>query len=109
MSKVSSWVSYCQSQWPLSAIFSQSASRLPSSKLSGMQLLPLDHMEVRLRRVEPATQTAYFLVTHDRLTGDGQVIGGRYLALREQDAWVGIDIARGPEDLAWYIQLGSSW
>ena len=36
-------------------------------------------------------------------------IGGRYLALREQDAWVGIDIARGPEDLAWYIQLGSSW
>jgi hypothetical protein len=36
-------------------------------------------------------------------------IGGRYLALREQDAWVGLDIARGPEDLAFYIQIGSSW
>jgi hypothetical protein len=36
-------------------------------------------------------------------------IGTRYLALREQDAWVGLDIASGPEDLAWYIQIGSPW
>jgi outer membrane protein assembly factor BamA len=36
-------------------------------------------------------------------------IGMRYLAFREQDAWVGVDIARGPEDTAWYIQMGSSW
>lgn len=36
-------------------------------------------------------------------------IGTRYLALSEQDAWVGLDIARGPEDLAWYIQIGSPW
>jgi len=36
-------------------------------------------------------------------------IGMRYLALKEEDAWVGIDIARGPEDLAWYIQMGNSW
>ena len=36
-------------------------------------------------------------------------IGTRYLALREQDAWIGLDIAQGPEDLAWYIQIGSPW
>ena len=35
--------------------------------------------------------------------------GIRYLALTEQDAWVGLDLARGPEDTAWYIQMGSSW
>ena len=35
--------------------------------------------------------------------------GVRYLALPQQDAWVGLDIARGPEDTAWYIQMGSSW
>jgi hypothetical protein len=36
-------------------------------------------------------------------------VGMRYLAVREHDAWVGLDIARGPEDTAWYIQMGSSW
>ena len=36
-------------------------------------------------------------------------IGTRYLAYREQDAWVGVDIARGPEDVVFYIQMGSSW
>ena len=36
-------------------------------------------------------------------------IGLRYLAFREQDAWVGVDVARGPEETAWYIQMGSSW
>jgi hypothetical protein len=35
--------------------------------------------------------------------------GLRYLALPEQDAWVGVDLARGPEESAWYIQIGSSW
>ena len=35
--------------------------------------------------------------------------GLRYLALQEQDAWVGIDIADGPEDTAWYIQMGYVW
>jgi len=35
--------------------------------------------------------------------------GVRYLVLPQQDAWVGLDIARGPEDTAWYIQMGSSW
>jgi hypothetical protein len=36
-------------------------------------------------------------------------VGTRYLAYREQDAWVGVDIARGPEEVAFYIQMGSSW
>jgi hypothetical protein len=36
-------------------------------------------------------------------------IGARYLALREEDAWIGLDLARGPEDVAWYIQIGSPW
>ena len=36
-------------------------------------------------------------------------IGGRFLALREQDAWVGIDVAQGPEELVYYIQIGTPW
>lgn len=36
-------------------------------------------------------------------------VGTRWLAFREEDAWVGIDIARGPTDVAVYIQMGSSW
>ena len=36
-------------------------------------------------------------------------IGLRYLALPQQDTRVGVDIAHGPEDSAWYIQIGSSW
>jgi len=35
--------------------------------------------------------------------------GVRYLAVKEQDAWIGIDIARGPEDIAGYIQMGNAW
>jgi hypothetical protein len=23
--------------------------------------------------------------------------------------WIGIDIARGPEDTYWYIQVGQAW
>ena len=36
-------------------------------------------------------------------------IGGRWLALREENVWVGIDLARGPEDDAFYIQLVHPW
>ncbi len=36
-------------------------------------------------------------------------VGLRFLAVKEQDAWVGIDIAEGPEDVAWYIQMGNAW
>ncbi len=33
----------------------------------------------------------------------------RYLAVKKQDAWVGIDIASGPEEVAIYIQMGIAW
>lgn len=36
-------------------------------------------------------------------------VGVRYLALEEQNAWVGLDLARGPEDDAFYIQLVHPW
>ena len=35
--------------------------------------------------------------------------GGRFLLLQEHNAWVGIDIARGPEDTYYYIQVGHPW
>jgi hypothetical protein len=45
--------------------------------------------------------------TDDDIVSAG--IGARYLVFPQQDAWVGLDLARGPEDTAWYIQMGSSW
>ena len=35
--------------------------------------------------------------------------GFRYLLARKVGMWAGIDAARGPEDWAFYIQLGSAW
>ena len=35
--------------------------------------------------------------------------GFRYLIARRYGMTMGIDVARGPEDTAWYIQAGSSW
>ncbi len=35
--------------------------------------------------------------------------GVRFQALQEQDIWIGLDIAKGPEDYAWYIQIGQGW
>ena len=35
--------------------------------------------------------------------------GVRYLVLRQLGLYVGVDIARGPEDTAFYIQTGSAW
>ena len=35
--------------------------------------------------------------------------GVRFQALREQDVWIGLDIANGPEEYAWYIQIGQGW
>ncbi|MZR63371.1 BamA/TamA family outer membrane protein [Alcanivorax sp. DP30] len=35
--------------------------------------------------------------------------GFRYLVARRYGMTMGIDVARGPEDTAWYIQAGSSW
>jgi len=54
-------------------------------------------VEVRLPEVE----------TSDNINTLG--VGLRYLALKEQDAWVGVDIAGGPENVAWYIQMGNAW
>jgi hypothetical protein len=36
-------------------------------------------------------------------------LGGRYKIFEAQNVWVGIDIARGPEDTNWYIQVGHPW
>ncbi len=36
-------------------------------------------------------------------------VGGRYRIFEAQNIWVGIDIARGPEDTNWYIQVGHAW
>ena len=35
--------------------------------------------------------------------------GIRFQALKEQNIWLGIDIAQGPEDKAWYVQMGHPW
>jgi hypothetical protein len=36
-------------------------------------------------------------------------IGGRFLFRPEDHLWVGIDVARGPEDTYGYIQVGHAW
>jgi len=36
-------------------------------------------------------------------------VGGRYNIFESQNIWIGLDIARGPEDTNWYIQIGQSW
>ncbi len=36
-------------------------------------------------------------------------LGGRYKIFDAQNVWVGIDIARGPEEFNWYIQVGHAW
>jgi len=36
-------------------------------------------------------------------------IGIRFQALKKQNVWLGLDIARGPEEDAWYVQMGHAW
>jgi hypothetical protein len=36
-------------------------------------------------------------------------VGARYRIFEVQNIWVGIDIARGPEETNWYIQVGQAW
>jgi hypothetical protein len=36
-------------------------------------------------------------------------VGGRYLVFEAHKVWMGIDIARGPEEWNWYIQVGHPW
>ena len=36
-------------------------------------------------------------------------VGGRFRLSRDNNVWLGADIARGPEDMYWYIQVGQAW
>ena len=36
-------------------------------------------------------------------------VGARFQIFTAQNVWVGIDIARGPEETNWYIQVGQAW
>jgi hypothetical protein len=45
--------------------------------------------------------------TEDDIYGYGA--GIRFQALKEQNIWLGIDLAQGPEDKAWYVQMGHPW
>jgi len=36
-------------------------------------------------------------------------LGARYRIFEAQNIWVGLDIARGPEEYNWYIQVGQAW
>jgi hypothetical protein len=36
-------------------------------------------------------------------------VGARYRMLKEQGVWVGIDLAKGPEDTVYYVQVGHAW
>lgn len=36
-------------------------------------------------------------------------IGGRYLFRPQDSLWVGLDVARGPEDVVLYVQVGHAW
>jgi hypothetical protein len=36
-------------------------------------------------------------------------IGGRYLFADDLGLWVGVDVARGPEEYVGYIQVGHAW
>ena len=47
-----------------------------------------------------------FVSEEDILAGG---LGGRYLLMQDLGLWVGIDIARGPEETTWYIQAGHAW
>jgi hypothetical protein len=39
----------------------------------------------------------------------GRGVGIRYLIARQLDIWVGLDLAKGPEGGAAYLQVGSAW
>ena len=45
--------------------------------------------------------------SQDRIRAGG--VGGRFLFNPDESLWIGIDIARGPEDTYWYIQVGQAW
>ena len=36
-------------------------------------------------------------------------VGGRFLFRPQDSLWVGIDVAKGPEDTALYVVMGHKW
>lgn len=42
-------------------------------------------------------------------TPDAQGVGFRYLIASRLGMYTGVDYARGPEDHAWYLQVGTAW
>ena len=36
-------------------------------------------------------------------------IGGRFLFRPQYSLWVGIDVAKGPEQFIFYVQMGQAW
>jgi hypothetical protein len=47
------------------------------------------------------------LETQDNIVAGG--IGGRYLFMPDEGLWLGVDLARGPEDTYMYITVGHAW
>ena len=47
------------------------------------------------------------LSTNDDIQAFGA--GLRWQVIPEQNIWLGLDIAKGPEEYAWYIQIGHPW
>ena len=45
--------------------------------------------------------------TQDDIVSGG--IGGRYLFMPDEGLWLGVDVARGPEDTYMYITVGHAW
>jgi hypothetical protein len=45
--------------------------------------------------------------TQDDIVSGG--IGGRYLFMPDEGLWLGVDVARGPEDTFMYITVGQAW
>jgi hypothetical protein len=45
--------------------------------------------------------------TEDNIRAYG--VGLSYAVFPDKDVWMGIDIARGPEETYWYIQVGQNW
>lgn len=47
------------------------------------------------------------LETQDDIVAAG--VGGRYLFMPDEGLWLGVDVARGPEDIYMYITVGHAW
>ena len=98
---------------------------VPFVKLRGIPALRYQGERVRRGR-DRGTLQLLSQMGHDRFPGQGLGtsdvpiidteqsiysfgLGGRYKIFDAQNIWVGIDIAKGPEDFAWYIQVGQAW